>query len=391
MTTLAQYDRARMALAEATRIDQVLPILDEVEHVKLHAKQIADRELLAEASAFQMKAERHLGFVIAAAKQAGHFRQGKRSVGKSADAELSRATLEEVGVDKKLSSRSQKAASISEQAFERMVEARRHEIAAGKAIPANVSEVNGARSIMGSRQEVADSLDYFPTPPWATRALIERILKPHLGGEPLRSAWEPACGEGHMAEPLREYFETVFATDIYDYDYGDGQRDFLVSYPGEIDGEQSDWIITNPPFGDKTEDFVLRALRLARVGVAMFVRLQWLESIGRYEAIFRDHAPTIVAFFAERVNLCKGRWEPEGTTATAYIWLVWIRGSLPRPPAWIPPGQRESLSRPDDAVRFTTQPRTPLPRSDEPFDPETGELGATETPQAAEALTEPVP
>jgi len=88
----------------------------------------------------------------------------------------------------------------------------------------------------------------------------------------------------------------------------------------------------------------------------MFVRLQWLESVGRYETIFRDHPPTLIAFFAERVNLCKGRWEPDGTTATAYIWLVWIKGAAPRPPFWIPPGQREALTQPDDAERFTAHP-----------------------------------
>jgi hypothetical protein len=49
----------------------------------------------------------------------------------------------------------------------------------------------------------------------------------------------------------------------------------------------ADWLITNPPFGTKTVRFVLRALELARVGVAMFVRLQWLETVERYELLFR--------------------------------------------------------------------------------------------------------
>ncbi|MEI9804067.1 MAG: SAM-dependent methyltransferase [Pseudolabrys sp.] len=173
-----------------------------------------------------------------------------------------------------------------------------------------------------------DSLDYFPTPPWATRALIEKVLRPHLGTEPLRSAWEPACGEGHIAEVLTEYFDNVAATDIHAYGYGAGDEDFLKSKIGC----PADWIVTNPPFGDMTEPFVLRALDLARVGIAMFVRLQWLESVGRYEAIFRDNPPTIIAFFAERVPLCKGRWDPEGSTATAYIWLVWAKGTEPRAP-----------------------------------------------------------
>src|SRR5690606_27106177 len=59
-------------------------------------------------------------------------------------------------------------------------------------------EVNGARAIAARRLEPADSLDYFPTPPWATRALIEVVL-PMLGRGPRASKtpgplgrlWEP--------------------------------------------------------------------------------------------------------------------------------------------------------------------------------------------------------
>src|SRR5262245_21574802 len=101
MTTLLQYDRARAALAEATRIDQVLPILDEIEHVKLYAKQIDDRALLADASVFQLRAERRLGTIIAAAKELGHFKQGQQK--SSALEHFPRATLEDVGVKRKLS------------------------------------------------------------------------------------------------------------------------------------------------------------------------------------------------------------------------------------------------------------------------------------------------
>lgn len=224
---------------------------------------------------------------------------------------------------------------------------------------------NGARAIMSSRKEPDDSLDFFPTPPWATRALIEEILIPYFDTydnasegsgrefERLR-IWEPACGEGHMAEVLREYCPDVLATDIFDYGYGDRLVDFLSELEGG--GEERDFIITNPPFGEKTEGFVLEALKRARVGVAMFVRLQWLESGGRYERIFKDNPPTRIVFYAERVNLCKGRWEPDGSTATAYIWLLWIKGEAPRAPRWIPPTCRKSWTLSDDAERFTQHP-----------------------------------
>ena len=219
--------------------------------------------------------------------------------------------------------------------------------------PVSALMPGGGLAIAHRRVEPDDSHDFFPTPPWATRALIERVFR-HLGWERRcknQKAWEPACGEGHMAEVLREYFLEVTATDIEDYRYGDHVVDFL-----HADAYGAfDWVITNPPFNDSAE-FVLKALRIAGTGVAMFVRLTWLESVGRYETIFRDYPPTQLAIFAERVPLHKDQWKPDGDTLTAYIWLVWHKGAAPRAPFWIPPGCREQLTRPDDVDRFTKSP-----------------------------------
>ena len=34
------------------------------------------------------------------------------------------------------------------------------------------------RAVMASRREPPDSLDFFPTPPWATRALLDAAFGP---------------------------------------------------------------------------------------------------------------------------------------------------------------------------------------------------------------------
>lgn len=361
MTMLVQYERARAALAEATRIDEVMSIRDEMAHAKLYARQIKDRELMAEAAEIQMRVERRLGVLLDAAEAAGELAQRGRQPKSSDPEHLPPVTLAELGVDRKLAATAKRTASISEQAFEAMVAAKRRQVVAGRPINLN-PQINGARTVMGSRVEPDDSLDYFPTPPWATRALVEHVfpqlgVRDHVGRQ---SAWEPACGEGHIAEALREYFADVVATDIHPYGYGE-VHDFL---DDDVSGGE-DWIITNPPFGDKAEAFVNKALRLARVGVAMFMRMQWLDSIGRYERIFLRTPPTQIVFFAERVNLCKGRWDPEGGTATPYIWLVWLKDRAPVAPFWIPPGQREALAKADDVERFTAQP---VIRKDHPVD-----------------------
>lgn len=236
---------------------------------------------------------------------------------------------------------------------------------------------NGARAIMGSRIEPDDSLDYFPTPPWATRALLTHVW-PRLGAPAFKSAWEPACGEGHIAEVLCEQFDQVVASDIFGYGYGA----VLNFYDDPPFGLEADWIITNPPFRDDAETFVIKALERARVGVAMFLRLQWLESIGRYERIFAPRPPAIIAQFAERVPLHKGRWEPEGATATAYLWIVWLKNRHERTEFfWIPPGCRDHLTRADDAERFTAHPVVKCERTAtadgapiDNIDPSTGEV-----------------
>lgn len=356
MTSLAQYGRVRAVLAEAKRIEDVLPLLDEFSLAAAVAKEIEDHELLADANECEMRTERRLGEIIVAAKEAGLFKQGrqpKKEKNPPPDF-IDRPTLTDAGIGHKLSQRAQARAAMKPELFEDMVSTTRERIASSGAKTLETSDVKGSRAIMGSREEKKTSLDYFPTPPWATRALVQCVL-PCFGTDittafPIETIWEPACGEGHMAEVLSEYSKRVAASDVKDYGYG-AVENFL-----KYDGPNVDWIITNPPFGKKTEQFVLRAIELANIGVAMFVRLQWLESVGRYEAIFQPHPPTLVAFFPERVPLAKGRWNPTGATATAYVWLVWIKGRPPMAPFWIPPGQRERLTYPDDAARFTAKP-----------------------------------
>jgi hypothetical protein len=79
---------------------------------------------------------------------------------------------------------------------------------------------NTSYAVMAQRIEPQDSLDDFPTPPWATRALIEHVLG---GKKRVKSqvCLEPACGSGHLAKVLAEYFGTVTAADIHPYGYGD--------------------------------------------------------------------------------------------------------------------------------------------------------------------------
>jgi hypothetical protein len=180
---------------------------------------------------------------------------------------------------------------------------------------------NRSSAVMQQRSEPHHSLDDFPTPPWATRALCEhltgRLWWPSLTHASVR---EPAANRGHMVKPLTEYFGRVEASDIHDYGAGFPQQDYLFGPPPP----RTDWTITNPPFR-LAEQFVTRALE-SSTDVAMIVRTAFLEGIGRHRSLFSVHQPTFVLQFTERVVMHKGKLSPKGSTATAYCWIVWSAG-----------------------------------------------------------------
>ncbi len=218
---------------------------------------------------------------------------------------------------------------------------------------------------LGPRQ-FARALDYYPTPPWATRALCEFLAAPPIDERlDLLTCWEPACGEGHMARPLAESFRDVRATDVHRYDDQHGICDFLVTGPC---WSRTDWIVTNPPFAMAAR-FIDMALSEAVRGVAMFVRSAFTESEGR-AALFADTPPAYVVQFTQRVVLLEQRLiranapdpfnpaHPErgASSATSYCWLIWLRApdgtwTADTRHRWIGP-HRDRLERPGDYPEY---------------------------------------
>ncbi len=149
---LTIYDHACHALAEAARVDEVIGVRDQAERMKLYAMQAKDRTMLANATEIHMRATRKLGEMLIAAKEAGQLGEGRPKKRKpseengSAEEPFIRVTLEDAGISKKLSMNAQQSASISEMAFEAMVENTRQRIAAGAAAVINpLKEVTTAQ------------------------------------------------------------------------------------------------------------------------------------------------------------------------------------------------------------------------------------------------------
>ncbi len=197
-------------------------------------------------------------------------------------------------------------------------------------------------------------LDFFPTPPWAARACGELILTLDPDA---RSVIDPACGQGHFIGPLRQYFESTFASDIHDYGRGFAVADFLAA---DFEPDSIDWVATNPPFS-QAQAFIERGVAVARRGVLMLCRIALLEGIGRFETLYGGANPlTVCAPFVERVPMQLGSWDPGLSSASCYAAFVWIKGAAPRPLMPIPPGTRARLWKSDDVARFGTQAPGPL-------------------------------
>ena len=207
---------------------------------------------------------------------------------------------------------------------------------------------------MQQRVEAPDSLDDFPTPPWATRALIRFLI---AAGYPVASqaAWEPCANRGFMVRPMLESFASVRASDVMAY------SDHVLTVPPEVidfatTGRTEpavDWVFANPPFR-LAEEFIAVARDVARVGVAMLVRGAFTEGTGRYGRLFGKRPPDFELKFTERVVMLKGRLiragapdpfnlddngEPrDASTATSYVWLVWLaEGDGDTRARWIAP------------------------------------------------------
>lgn len=202
---------------------------------------------------------------------------------------------------------------------------------------------NKSAAVMQQRHEPHDSLDFFPTPPWATRALMTHVLKPLDLWRPARLAWDPCCGQGDMARPLAEYFDSVYASDVHPYGFGE-LMDFL--WPGSNPPHAIDWLVMNPPFR-LAEQFIQVALYHASEGVAVLARTAFLEGDERWRTLFSVRPPSVIAQFVERVSIVKGQLDPEASRPTAYCWLVWAWPTDWPRFMWIPKC-RADLQRPGD-------------------------------------------
>jgi hypothetical protein len=173
-----------------------------------------------------------------------------------------------------------------------------------------------------------DGPDFFPTPSWATHALIDNE---RFQGE----IWECACGDGAMSKVLQQAAPNVISSDLYRRGFGESGVDFLTS------NRRSANIVTNPPY-NAAEGFVRQGLESADRKFALLLRLAFLEGANRQRSIFAKSAPSRVWVFSERITFYPAGAERKGSGTTAYAWFVWDKdASGGTELKWLKPGYKQ--------------------------------------------------
>ena len=181
-----------------------------------------------------------------------------------------------------------------------------------------------------------DALDYYATPPEEVTNILKQ-LKINFHDTTIL---EPCCGDLHMVKGIKDYLTEqkedmcfIAGTDIKERagctEYTETDQVYL-GYGEKYDvlsedfaPPEYDWIIMNPPYS-VIEPFTMRMLGLAKRGVLMLARLQFLEGQGRYENILKENPPTDVYVYVDRIACYKnGDFSKKESSAQAYAWILW--------------------------------------------------------------------
>jgi hypothetical protein len=175
-----------------------------------------------------------------------------------------------------------------------------------------------------------DGPDFFPTPAWATHALIDN--EKFSGG-----IWESACGDGAMSRVLEKSGCRVESSDLHNRGFGDIGIDFLTAK------KYADNIVTNPPY-NSAEGFVAAGVQKSKRKFALLLRLAFLEGANRANTIFSKAPPNRVWVFSERITFYPSGAVQKGTGTTAYAWFVWDKAASGTELKWIKPGYKAKFS-----------------------------------------------
>jgi hypothetical protein len=169
--------------------------------------------------------------------------------------------------------------------------------------------------------------EFYPT----ERALIRAALAQyahHPAGDPVL---DPGAGDGRWGQEVKALYpgaeihgvEKRRAPKPAGFDLWRARKDFLKFYPRVKYG----LAVGNPPY-DQAEEFVRHTWKLLAPGgrIVFLLPLQFQVGVGRYNGLWTELPPTLVAGVCPRPSFGKNKHGRRGTNGTDYGLFVWNKG-----------------------------------------------------------------
>ena len=182
--------------------------------------------------------------------------------------------------------------------------------------------LSGGQLAGGNSTSKREESEFYATDPQTLKLFLHEFLKDNsLDGE---SILEPACGEGHISETIKEILPNceILSTDLIDRGYGQGGIDFLTHDYGRSFGV----VITNPPFS-LAKEFIEKGLEVSKRYVIMLCKIQLLEGAKRKNMFLNTPLKYIYVHTTRQATWKGGKpLDPKGrkwSTTMCLAWFVW--------------------------------------------------------------------
>lgn len=161
--------------------------------------------------------------------------------------------------------------------------------------------------------------------PWDAYFTPESAVQTLLAHVPIDgNALECCSGDGSIARPLSERCQ-VFTNDLNpampsEHHYDATDLDFW----WDQNDPAFDWVVSNPPFNVASQ-IVPLAHRHAKVGIAMLLRLSWLEPCADRVDFLSQYPPTTLIVLPRISFTGNGK-----TDSVTCAWMVWMKSPQPQ-------------------------------------------------------------
>ncbi len=173
------------------------------------------------------------------------------------------------------------------------------------------------------RKKKGPAFDYYPTPKWCVKRLLEKV-----NFRTANNYWlEPAVGDCSIVDAVNEFCETknqskpnwtgLEIQSSFENDIKQRNINYQIGnfFDRSLDLGNPNVIITNPPFSSALE-FIKRSMELQPEYICMLLRLNFLGSEDR-SSFLRERTPDIYVI-PNRPSFNGGK-----TDSIEYAWLVW--------------------------------------------------------------------